>query len=272
VAPGTPKDAIVHSALEAVAGTRPNFLNPRPSAVRVLWWYRLLLPPPIIVLRVSERSANAPFAQTAGAVRSLAECGLRVIVDSSPNSLEPETLVTLREWVLDFAPMTRQQLQSVPEYAGLLEVLRSEGLEDVTLTVLGGVPALYAGLQDCLSAAAEPKDVRAVVAKFVRGVLLGAISRLLKSKPSPALQAKLALFQTAEEVPAQDLADIQLPFPYKVLREVRRGEEAIVFVPADAAMALVLRHGFEAPPSIEALCALCATLPGLPLQERGIKD
>jgi selenocysteine lyase/cysteine desulfurase len=71
VAPGTPQDAIVRAALEAVAGTHPNAMDPRPSVLRVLWWYSLQsLPPPIVLLRMSECSAGVPFAQTAGAVRT----------------------------------------------------------------------------------------------------------------------------------------------------------------------------------------------------------
>ena len=47
------------------------------------------------------------------------------------------------------------------------------------------------------------------------------------------------------------------PSPNKVLRVVLR-DDCAMLVPADAAMALVLRHGFEATPSIEELMKLPA--------------
>ena len=62
------------------------------------------------MLRVSEVSAGKGFAETAGAVRSLVDCGFRAVVDSSPNSLEPATLTTLRQDVPEVAPMPREML------------------------------------------------------------------------------------------------------------------------------------------------------------------
>jgi hypothetical protein len=254
VAPGAAQGAIVRAALEAVAGTRPNFTDPRPSALRVLWWYRRLLPPPIVVLRVSERSAGGAFAQTAGAVRSLVGCGLRAVIDSSPNSLEPEALSTLRQDVLHLAPMPRELLQSLGEHEALVAMLRKEGLEDAVWAVLGGVPALYTALHDEVRAA-TPEGARRAVAGFLSDLLSGAIARLRKCEKPAALLPILAQFRAgAAEVPAEALEGAALPSPNKVLREAQSGA---VYVPADAAMALVLRHGWARPPTLEALCSLC---------------
>ena len=74
---------------------------------------------PIVVLRVSERPTGGPFAQTAGAVRSLADCGFRAVIDTLPDSLEPGTLATLRQDVIELGPMTRALLISLPEHAAL---------------------------------------------------------------------------------------------------------------------------------------------------------
>ena len=255
VAPGAPQGAIVRAALEAVAGMRSNFMDPRPSALRVLWWYRRLLPPPIVVLRVSERSSGGSFAQIAGAVRSLVGCGLRAVIDSSPNSLEPEALCTLRQDVLHLAPMPRELLHSLGEHEALVAMLRKEGLEDAVWAVLGGVPALYTALHDEVKAAA-PEGVRSAVAGFLSDQLMGAIVRLRKCEKPAALLPILAQFRAgAAEVPADVLVEgAALPSPNKVLREAQSGA---VYVPADAAMALVLRHGWARPPTMEALCSLC---------------
>jgi hypothetical protein len=260
VAPGAKKDAIVTAALAAVAGITFAHLDPRPSALRVLKWYTLLLPPPIIVLRVSERSAGTGFAETAGAVRSLVDSGFRAVIDSSPNSLEPATLTTLRQDVLEVGPMPRELLFSLPEHAALFAALRSAGLEDVAWAVLGGVPALYEALHGRLRRAA-PGRAAAVAADFARGLILDAIDRLRAANLHPSMEPVLALLRSADEAPAAMLKGVVLPSPNKVLREVRRGVDATVFVPADAAMAMVLRHGLDAPPEISALRAMCAPPP-----------
>jgi len=217
------------------------------------------------VLRVSERSAGTEFAETAGAVRSLVDSGFRAVIDSSPNSLEPATLTTLRQEVLEVGPMPRELLVSLPEHAALFATLRSAGLEDVAWAVLGGVPALYEALHDRLRRAA-PGRAPAIAADFARGLLLDAIDRMRAANLHPSMEPVLALLRSADEVPAALLKGVVLPSPNKVLREARRGVDATVFVPADAAMAMVLRHGLEAPPEISELQALCAppTRPELP--------
>ena len=178
VAPGAREDAIVASALASVTGVRSSLWDPRPSALRVLWWYRWLLPPPIILLRVSERPTGGPFAQTAGAVRSLADCGFRAVIDTLPDSLEPGTLATLRQDVIELGPMPRALLFSLPEHAALHVALRTAGLEDVVWAVLGGVPAHYTALRDkLLQCRASSEDFGRSVEAYVREELRSAITR-----------------------------------------------------------------------------------------------
>ena len=258
VAPGAPKDAIVASALASVAGVRSSLWDPRPSALRVLWWYRWLLPPPIVVLRVSERPVGKEYAETAGAVRSLVDCGFRAVIDSSPNSLEPGTLATLRQDVIELGPMPRTLLISLPEHAALHVALRTAGLEDVVWAVLGGVPAHYTALRDKLRSAA-PKDTASLVERYLDEQLRGAISRLNDLKSHPSLVPVLDDFRLVDEVAESRLRDVVSPSPNKVLRSVAaQGGKATVFVPADSAMALVLRHRFEVAPALGELRALCA--------------
>ena len=258
VTPGTREDAIVSSALASIAGIRSSMWDPRPSALRVLWWYRWLLPPPIVVLRVSERPAGEPFAQTAGAVRSLVDYGFRAVIDSSPNSLEPGTLATLRQDAIELGPMPRALLFSLPEHAALCEALREAGLEDVVWAVLGGVPAHYTALRDKLRRAA-PKDTASLIERYLDEQLRGAISRLNDLKPHSSLVPVLDEFRRVDEVAESRLRDIVSPSLIKVLRSAAaQGGKATVLVPADSAMALVLRHRFETVPALGELRALCA--------------
>jgi len=270
VAPGAPKDAIVSSALASVAGVRSSLWDPRPSALRVLWWYRWLLPPPVIVLCVSERPVGKEYAETAGAVRSLVNCGFRAVIDSSPNSLEPGTLTTLRQDVIELGPMPRALLFSLPEHAALHAALREAGLEDVVWAVLGGVPAHYTALCDTMRKAA-PEDTSSLVERYVDEQLRSAISRLNNLKPHPSLQQVLDDFRLADEVAESRLRDVVSPSPNKVLRSVAaQGGKATVFVPADSAMALVLRHRFEEAPSLGELRALCAENRSAPTPSSGL--
>jgi len=265
VAPGAREEDTFASALAAIAGIQHNgYLSPLPSARRVLWCYRTLLrlPPPVVVLRVSERPAGSNCSQVFGAVRSLAELGVCAVIDGSPNSLEPEAIASPRGDVLEIGPMSKEAIASTPEFAALFRVLRREGLEEVVWAVLGGVPAHYAALDDALREATSAEDAPGVVSRFVRGKLRKAIDRLRKANLHESMDPILALFRTSDSVPASRLKGVMpLPAPSKVLREVHTDDEATAVVPADAAMALVLRHGFEAPPAVAELRRLCALPP-----------
>ena len=261
VAPGTSQEAIVAKALSKVANSRVGFIDPLPSVTRVLWWYGRFLPRPIVVLHAVERREGQDFADIPGAARELTGYGLRILIDGSTNSLPSETLTTLRQRVLDLEPMTRDILHSIPEYASLLSTLRKESLENVAWMVLGGVPShfneLVAELKDCN----EPSNHRRVLVKYLRNEIIKAISRRDRMLAAhPAMSTILDLFKAPKEALPESLLrkmGVVSPSPNKVLRVVLR-DDCAMLVPADAAMALVLRHGFEATPSIEELMKLSA--------------
>ena len=78
-------------------------------------------------------------------------------------------------------------------------------------------------------------------------------------------------FRLVDEVAESRLRDVVSPSQNKVLRSVAaEGGKATVFVPADSAMALVLRHRFEVTPALGELRALCADerSPPAPLQRQ----
>jgi hypothetical protein len=259
VAPGTLQDVIVMKALSEIANSRLGFIDPRPSVRRVLWWYGWFLLRPLVVLRAGERMDGELYAGIPGAARELAGYGLRVLIDGSTNSLPSEVLTTLRQAVLELEPMSRNTLLSIPEYAGLLKVLRDESLEDVAWLVLGGVPAHFDELH-LLMACNEPAAYRRVIVKYLRDEISKAISRRDRMLAAhPAMKAVLDIFKTQNEVPESLLTEkgITSPSPNKVLRIVLRGD-CMMLVPADAATALVLRFCLSTTPSIEMLQKLLA--------------
>jgi hypothetical protein len=254
VEPGTPHKAIVMSALSEIANFRVGFIDPRPSVRRVLWWYGWFLPRPIVVLRAGERRDGQDYADIPGAARELAGYGLRVLIDGSTNSLPSEVLTTLRQAVLELEPMARNIMLSIPEYAGLLKLLRDESLEDVAWLVLGGVPAHFDELR-LLMACNEPAAHRRVIVNYILDEVGKAIDRrdtMLAAHPS--MKSILDLFKTQNEVPKSLLTQkgISSPSPNKVLRVVLRSHIAKL-VPADTTMALVLRFCLSTTPSIEVL-------------------
>jgi hypothetical protein len=69
--------------------------------------------------------------------------GLRVVVDGSPNSLPPTLIVMKRETVVAIEPMSKEQIESIPEFKGLIDFLKSHNLGEPVWKVLAGSPADY---------------------------------------------------------------------------------------------------------------------------------
>ena len=108
--------------------------------------------PPIVVIRVPERLSNQKYADLPSAVRALADdFGLRVIVDGSPNSIPPELLTTRRQTAMVVEPMSRDQIESIPEFKSLIDVLKANKLDDPVWNVLGGSPIDYVKLEELIS-------------------------------------------------------------------------------------------------------------------------
>jgi hypothetical protein len=107
-----------------------------------------------------------------------------------------------------------------------------------------------------LIACNEPATHRRVIVKYLRDEISRAIDRrgtMLASHP--AMRTILEVFKNQNEVPTSLLVEkgVVSPSPNKVLRIVLRDDCGFMLVPADAAMALVLRLWLATPPPIDAL-------------------
>ena len=101
-----------------------------------------------MVIRVPERESGEPYAQVTSAVRDLADLyGLRVVVDGSPNSLPPTLIATKRETVIAVEPMSKELIESIPEFKYLIDFLKSHNLDEPVWKVLGGSPIDYLKLK-----------------------------------------------------------------------------------------------------------------------------
>jgi len=116
----------------------------------LLFFYSFLIKrSPIVVIRVPERQIGKPYAQITSAVRCLADdFGLRVIVDGSRNSLPPELLTTKRQMVIDVEPMSKEQIESIPELKVLICFLKIYNFDEAVWKVLGGSPTDYLKLKE----------------------------------------------------------------------------------------------------------------------------
>ena len=263
VAAGAPSDAIARQALSAIARVQlaAAFVDVLPSARRVIFWHRLLAGRPTVVLQLSERRPGADFADVTGAARELADLGLRVIMDASENSLEPGALASCRQVVLELGPMPRKTLEGIAELQPLREALQVAGLTDAAWAALGGNPAEYRRLRekwaerDCEVGALAPVLLDFVQRKVAEAVLLRDAAIVKDGR----LEALYGRFTAAAEVPSSVLRELrlELPSPEKVLRALRAGGGDPLLIPANAAMALVLRHDLQrAPRTIDELKCL----------------
>ena len=146
---GADKDLIIDQALRALTGIQIDFFKPVGSARRLLFFYSFLFKrSPIVVIRVPERESGEPYAQVTSAVRDLTDLyGLRVVVDGSPNSLPPTLIATKRETVIVIEPMSKEQIESIPEFKVLIDFLKSHNLDEPVWKVLGGSPIDYLKLK-----------------------------------------------------------------------------------------------------------------------------
>jgi hypothetical protein len=202
------------------------------SARRLLFFYSFLFKrSPIVVIRVPERLSGQPYADVPSAVRALADdYGLRVVVDGSPNSLPPELLATKRERVIAVEPMSKEQIESIPEFKGLIDFLKSRNLNDPVWKVLGGSPADYLKLEEAIidnklsfSDTASDEVVNQVK-NHLQSVLSDCLSKNV-TKSSLNTQQIIKIFRERKEmkIPVTELGakGLLLDYPNKVFREVK---------------------------------------------------
>jgi hypothetical protein len=225
------------------------------SARRLLFFYSFLFKrSPIVVIRVPERLSGQQYADVPSAVRALADdFGLRVVVDGSPNSIPPELIATKRETVIAVEPMSKEQIESVPEFKGLIDFLKSRNLDDPVWKVLGGSPADYLKLEEAiidnkLSLSDTASDeVVDQVKNHLQSVLTKALTRNIANS-STNTQAIIDFFREkkAIKIPKMELKAnrLLLDYPNKVFREVETVEDSYI-VPSSPAVSLIITENIQ---------------------------
>jgi hypothetical protein len=207
-----------------------------------------------VVIGVPERKIGEPYAVVAAAVRDLTEIyGLRVVVDGSPNSLHPGLLATKREIVIDAESMSKEQIESIPEFKGFIDFLKSHNLDESVWKVLGGSPADYMKLkvviadnQWFLSDTSYDMVVNQVK-NYLQSVLSDSLNKNIANS-STNTQAIIEVFRNKKvnKIPMLELAAIGLllDYPNKVFRKVNISHDCFV-EPYSPAVSLIISENVK---------------------------
>jgi hypothetical protein len=205
------------------------------------------------VIRVPERISGQSYADVPSAVRALADdFGLRVIVDGSPNSIPPELLTTKREMVIVVEPMSREEIESIPEFKGLIDLLKSCNLEGPVWKVLGGSPASYLKLKETMNinlslSNTAPDEVVNLVKMYLQSILSDALNKCIATS-SANTEAIIKEFRNkkANKIPKMELKSMELllDYPNKVFREVKKTEDWYI-VPSSPAISLIISENVQ---------------------------
>ena len=226
------------------------FFDEEANVKRVLFWYKSFHgSSPTVVMAMSERTAGSGYAQVTGAVRTLAELGVRVIVDASPNSAPPDLTTTKRQIEINISVMTSDQMRSIPELRALFRRLDPMGLSEVVLELIGGNPADFHQLARVL-AKSDCTDIPGAVEAFLVERVVEADRRLKAMLPGNQKFKKIfELLGKQKPVATSELSerDLQLPTPCKVLRMRTLDDGNDVVVPSSPLVSLLLQHSSDVP-------------------------
>ncbi len=215
------------------------------DAKRVMFMFKVFGARPTVVFRVRERSAGDKFAQITSATRTLVGEGYRIIIDASPNSVEPEAMTTKRQLLLEMEEMSREVMLREAEFEAMFERLQKVALDELVWQTLGGVPASISKLANELKGVSD-ELVRPIVEKVVKRALQEALASVRKC-PVDVKAKILPLFAEKDSVPISTAEKLGIAIAAaeigsdKVLRN-RKEQDALV--PASPEVAFVLRHRF----------------------------
>ena len=255
---GKSHDDIKATVFTAITRCSPCTVELSASARRVAWWHRFIFRTPVtIVLHAAEREPTQQFADLDSAARALTyDFGMRVVIDTSDNSLPEFAKGTKREEVIEVPLMPRSVVEEMPKLQDLHAALKAADLADVVWACVGGNPADYLKLHGQWMDAGKG-SLEAVVESFVRGLLDKAIRNRDSSVVADVrLEELYSLLTKQSEIEHSHLRKFRLqrPSPDKVLRlKLSPSDSEPVLVPADAAMAIVLRFALVKLPKLKEL-------------------
>ena len=208
-----------------------------------------------MLIKVPERLSGQKYADLTAAVRELADdYGLTVVVDGLPNSIPPELIATKRETVIAVEPMSKDQIESIPELKGLIDFLKTHNLDEPVWKVLGGSPADYLKLAEAttdnnlsLSDTASASDeVVNRVKNHLQLILTKALKEILKSSSTTKQIIKIFREKKIIMIPMAELnaEGFLLDYPNQVFREMDTMEDSYI-VPSSPALSLIISENIN---------------------------
>ena len=257
---GQSDEEICTNVLKSIGKRTPySFGDPILAAQRTIACYRFMFRcSPIVVLNAAERGPGLPPANIAGAVRDLLDkYKLRVIVDSSPNTLDIGVLRTGRESVLQLERMSKEQIFSIEEFADIFNTPETAKWKEAAWKVIGGNPLKYVKLSEKIRDNSNV-DRGEVIADFLSETILEAVDIVIAAKNNKNDMDEILekLKQANFELKPEDIQHLTRSDPDKVLRTVSNKDRILVLVPSSHAIDLVLRHDLKGKPSIAELLSL----------------
>ena len=222
-----------------------DFIPPYDSARRVIFWYQLFSfgNTPTIIINATERKIGQESASLTGAVRTLVDdYKLRVIIDSSPNSLDESLLNTMRADVIDIKPMTKDMIWGLPQLQEFLSIVnKADNLADIVWAVLGGIPAAYEKLWrkfERLRPSKDSVDAKQLIGELLCDEISSAIKIVRDAKNKSNMTEIIDLFDKgingiiSEQLTAKKLIRST---PDKVFHEIEK-DKVFMLVPASNAI------------------------------------
>ena len=251
--------SICQNAIIGGAGWKVN-MNLSANTNRVLFWYHLFFRQfPIVVMHTSELAPGRLPAQLTGAVRRLSRLGINVVVDASPNSLEPNLLTTMRQHVIYVEELSRDDIRSLPELHQLFAVLDEERLSDVVLDLLGGIPSLYLNLD--MELKIRDEIVSDAVTKFLLDLLNSVAEEAVSlCTVTPKFEEVLTLLKDRDQIHVTELESRGLKLPS--LCNILRLTTNLVVQPTSPMVVLYCKHDSSYKKAREAVLQLIKTARG----------
>jgi hypothetical protein len=219
-----------------------------PSAKRVVSWCNRFGLRPTVVLQIPERKVDSlPIQDISQAARSLSEMGCKVLIEASDNALTLTQIEGIRSDIVFVEDMSRERLESIPEFQEMFSRLQRVGMMDVVYYILGGRPGYYDKLIRVCKAV-DDENLNAEVYKILEYEIADNIS--IRNESTLDLKN---VFEKLKDKSWVAKGETQLPHPCKSLRVgVMRGEGRVLR-PSTTCMARVLQHQWQKPPTLQEL-------------------
>lgn len=236
------------------------------GALRVIKWYkRLFGSSPLLIIRTYSKTPFENYAPITIAVRKLTEVyGLKVIVDSSLDSINPDLLKNEQQQIMEIIPMSKDQIWSLPQLSDFFECVKELKLDEIIWLVFGGNPILYKNIWEKLkfSIIKKEKDMnvdwyRQQIELFLRDEIRQAIKIVNKTlRENSKVDSNLENIIEEYKKSANGFVISNnwiLSLPENIFRSIKSIDGSFILIPYSNAIGLVIRNNLIRSPNLDQL-------------------